>query len=499
MASPNFVYCTICGMTLGDDDCIAYYGPYWEDYSRPSVDTPDQAITRFEAVAESHYGKATLSTGHVIYPPEWDDALGPIGDGDPVAMLIVAIHPACEDMANRFMKTCSNAKIHSTGDLWLVFERRCSSHILGESSNDFVQGEFRFIPEIPHAETGVRSLDGYYVPRSCLLRTGDEWEGWWDEYPLDIHDLTAGLMTNLERLEPTPNSLFNNLMQLLPNEMKDHICSYLQDEELSLDCNYLMPQFMWAGMFFRITFLWDLDAKVVYEKTGSSKVDLEKWNWEKLTRQVMSRAESSLDAKPGSDDEGAWDYSKVGLNVPGGFTNRRRIWQVLEEMVPSTALWEGPNESFTDAILPTGPLCDEKGTSAMNMAAQRGHSKILELLSQVEPRANLAANDPNDNGRTPLHCACRGGFPIMVRWLLQFDTVKAAVDKKDNEGRTPLSYAAQVGFERTVRSLLKFDAVDPFSYDHRDKTPYDYAVNGGHRYVAKMIHNKKDTRNQVRW
>ncbi|KAM0295316.1 hypothetical protein ACHAPM_010842 [Fusarium culmorum] len=128
----------------------------------------------------------------------------------------------------------------------------------------------------------------------------------------------------------------------------------------------------------------------------------------------------------------------------------------------------------------------------MNMAAQRGHSKILELLSQVEPRANLAANDPNDNGRTPLHCACRGGFPITVRWLLQFDTVKAAVDKRDNEGRTPLSYAAQAGYERTIRALLKFDAVDPFSCDHRDKTPYDYAVAGGHRFVARMIDKKKD-------
>ncbi|UZP40420.1 hypothetical protein NXS19_008236 [Fusarium pseudograminearum] len=349
MANPLYIYCTICGMTLGDDNCIVYDGPNWDDM-RPPLNISDQAITRYEARAESHYGKVILPTGLVMYPPDWDYVSGPIEDGAPGAWLIIAIHPACEDMANRFMKTCSNAKIHSTGDLWLVLERRCCSHILGEASNDFAAGESRFIPEIPHPETGVRSLDGYYVPRSCLLRTGDEWEGWWDEDPLDIRDMTADLMSHLERLKPTPNSMFNNFLQLLPNELLNHVCSYLQDEELSLDCTYLMPQYMWAGMFFRIAFLWDLDAKVVHQKTGSSKVDLEKWNWEKLTRQVMSRAESSLHVKPGADEESAWDYAKVGLHVPGGFTNRRRIWQVLEEMHPSLAVWKGPNESFTDAM-----------------------------------------------------------------------------------------------------------------------------------------------------
>lgn len=94
---------------------------------------------------------------------------------------------------------------------------------------------------------------------------------------------------------------------------------------------------MWAEIFFRIAFLWDLDAKVVYEKTGSSKVDLEKWSWEKLTRQVMSHVESSLDVKPWIEDD-AWDYSKVGLHVSGGLANQRRIWQMLEEMRPETSL-----------------------------------------------------------------------------------------------------------------------------------------------------------------
>jgi hypothetical protein len=30
--------------------------------------------------------------------------------------------------------------------------------------------------------------------------------------------------------------------------------------------------------------------------------------------------------------EGIWSYSDVGLDVAGGFTNRRRIWQILQDM-----------------------------------------------------------------------------------------------------------------------------------------------------------------------
>ena len=29
-----------------------------------------------------------------------------------------------------------------------------------------------------------------------------------------------------------------------------------------------------------------------------------------------------------------WEYKDVGLDVPDGFTNRRRVWQILEDMDP---------------------------------------------------------------------------------------------------------------------------------------------------------------------
>lgn len=158
----------------------------------------------------------------------------------------------------------------------------------------------------------------------------------WDEDPVNIPDLTTRLIFNLEKAPESSSS--QKPMNDTPNEINDHIRSFVQGP-LPLECTYLMPQSQWAEVFFRIPFLWDLDMDIIREKTGSSKEDLEKWNWEKLTRQTMSSAHSTGTDAQYKDDENIWDHSKVGLNdIPGGFTNRRRIWQVLEEMRPETEL-----------------------------------------------------------------------------------------------------------------------------------------------------------------
>lgn len=70
----------------------------------------------------------------------------------------------------------------------------------------------------------------------------------------------------------------------------------------------------------------------IYAQTGSNEDDLEKWNWEKLTRQVMTRVQWPAYGASSDDDEIVWDYSKAGLQVPAGLTNRRRIWQILQDM-----------------------------------------------------------------------------------------------------------------------------------------------------------------------
>ncbi|KAL6912452.1 hypothetical protein FSST1_010212 [Fusarium sambucinum] len=342
MANPEYIYCTICGMTLGDDNCVVYSGPHWPGADFHSRKVSDQELTRYEAEAESQYGKAALPTGQIVYPPEAYDEHERdehLPDGVAPAKMYIAVHPACEDMAKRVIETSSIAKVHSIGDLWLALERRCAGYLHWAWQQQPRRRDERFIPPIPYNTVDEPGLHGYYAPLHCLEHWGDEWEGWWDENPVNIPNLTTDLMSNLERVEPTLAPKLKELLELSPNEIKNHINTFVQDGEFSLDCNYLMPQSMWAEVFFHIPFLWDLNIDTVYKKTGSSKDDLERWNWEKLTRQVMSRAEISHDVKPWVDDEEAWDYSDVGLNVPGGFANRRRIWQILEELHPDVALW----------------------------------------------------------------------------------------------------------------------------------------------------------------
>lgn len=91
---------------------------------------------------------------------------------------------------------------------------------------------------------------------------------------------------------------------------------------------------MWKQLFFQIPFLWDIDAQTVYNKTVKETAEIERWNWEKICRQVMSPAQVSPQ-ESGEDNNLGWSHDKMGLRVSGGFTNRRRIWQILEEMYPN--------------------------------------------------------------------------------------------------------------------------------------------------------------------
>lgn len=128
---------------------------------------------------------------------------------------------------------------------------------------------------------------------------------------------------------------FKGRFMTLPQELKNRLVSLLQESPVCLDCTYLMPQYLWKQAFLQIPFLWDLDTKLVLEKAGSEPSEAEEWNWEKVTRQVLSPAQPPSPISYASKKGYVWDYDKVGLRVPPGFTNRRRIWQIVEEMWPN--------------------------------------------------------------------------------------------------------------------------------------------------------------------
>lgn len=119
----------------------------------------------------------------------------------------------------------------------------------------------------------------------------------------------------------------------MPQEIKDNILAELLNQPLALNCNYSIPQRHWKQAFDDIPFLWDLNKDILNEKIREAESAGTEWDWEKITRQLMTPVTmvggtSQFNPEP-------WNYDQVGLVVPHGLNNRRRIWQILEEMYPN--------------------------------------------------------------------------------------------------------------------------------------------------------------------
>ncbi|RBQ79602.1 hypothetical protein FVER53590_25078 [Fusarium verticillioides] len=167
--------------------------------------------------------------------------------------------------------------------------------------------------------------------------SGDYEYGWWNENPITIRNLSTLLIANLKTEKDVSGKLpkrlsgFKKRFERLPQELKNLVCSFLHQHQLPLKCTYIMPQSTWKQMFFQVPFLWDLDIKEIHDKTSVGNLGAQNWDWEKITRQVVAPPEVTPRYLIG----GGCSYENVGLGVPGGFTNRRQIWQILEEMYPN--------------------------------------------------------------------------------------------------------------------------------------------------------------------
>ncbi|KAI8724177.1 hypothetical protein NCS52_00275400 [Fusarium sp. LHS14.1] len=223
----------------------------------------------------------------------------------------LGIHSACEGIANKVMRTPRPGKagIRSLGDLWMTLERR------SQKSN---------WEHNPKSWTTTISREQCIYERTPRLSA----EQWWNSDPLHIPNLTASFLSNLQPYKPTSLSHQLRYFEKLPPNIKQHIMFLVFQQELPFRCTYVMPQHYWKEVFFRIPFSWDLDRDLI-DKTSSFDMD-----WEKLTRQIMCPAETTLERRWGEGEAKPWNYQDCGLTVPPGLTNRRRIWQIVEEMYP---------------------------------------------------------------------------------------------------------------------------------------------------------------------
>lgn len=122
------------------------------------------------------------------------------------------------------------------------------------------------------------------------------------------------------------------------------------------------------------------------------------------------------------------------------------------------------------------------GETALNMAAQRGFLKMVELMLRNAITAD-DRNDPDKNGASPLWWAARGGHTEVVRVLC---SKKADVNQANRQGQTPLMMAAASGNEDSVKELLAGGARKEL-LDSEQKSALDYAREAGHSALLDLL------------
>ncbi|XP_025115777.1 ankyrin repeat domain-containing protein 27-like isoform X1 [Pomacea canaliculata] len=106
--------------------------------------------------------------------------------------------------------------------------------------------------------------------------------------------------------------------------------------------------------------------------------------------------------------------------------------------------------SRSNSNLVTAYTRDNRGYTALHMAAYHGQGKLIDLLIQ-----SGAVVDATDYlGLTPLHLACQRGFQNVMLLLLHFGADPMI---KDNEGNTALHHCCLNGHEDCVKGLVFYD------------------------------------------
>ncbi|KAF6807713.1 hypothetical protein CSOJ01_07993 [Colletotrichum sojae] len=184
-------------------------------------------------------------------------------------------------------------------------------------------------------------------------------------HPLEIEDLTSCLLRNLQPCRSqvifsAGSAKMAEGLARMPPEILDLIF-FEMGRDLPRTSTRLISQKHWkdqlkAGSQGLLAWPWDIDADLVDQKDAERCPEGFEWDWELLVRQltrgvdygIRHGKDSEQDGNPDDqDEEHRWIRNTVGTgyhtdlaHVPAGLHNRRRIWQLVEEMFVGDAVPE---------------------------------------------------------------------------------------------------------------------------------------------------------------
>ncbi|XP_038068154.1 ankyrin repeat domain-containing protein 27-like [Patiria miniata] len=124
---------------------------------------------------------------------------------------------------------------------------------------------------------------------------------------------------------------------------------------------------------------------------------------------------------------------------------------------------------------------DDRGGTAMHVAAMYGHTDVINVLL-------LRGGDVNAtdyHGSTPLHVACSRGQQHVVLLLLDEG---ASVNVEDNDGNTPLHLCCANGHEDCVKAMTYSNhAVDVNAANCQGDTPLHLTTRWGYESLVQIL------------
>ncbi|CAC5415484.1 unnamed protein product [Mytilus coruscus] len=138
---------------------------------------------------------------------------------------------------------------------------------------------------------------------------------------------------------------------------------------------------------------------------------------------------------------------------------------------------------------------DNDGRTALFIACEKGHTKIVEIL-MIKGNKNII--DKSDwHKKTPLYIACAEKRTKIVETLIKYG---AEINNRDEDKKTPLYVACERGNYDIVKLLLDNKA-DINTCDRHKKLPLHVACKGGDTNLVELLygHHKASSPNCNQW